>query len=119
MESLSYIHTHISFQADQICYAVLCVFSYIAAGMEHRQAKGHEGQTAAGGRGGGGGEDQNLYHSRSVPDINLNSLRLNNRTPSSERRHNHQQTPTRSHQNKATTPNPSRKHKVYKTLSLL
>ena len=23
-------------QADQICYAILCVFSYIAAGMEHR-----------------------------------------------------------------------------------
>jgi hypothetical protein len=22
------------FQADQICYAVLCVFSYVAAGME-------------------------------------------------------------------------------------
>ena len=25
------------FQADQICYAVLCVFSYVAAGMEQRQ----------------------------------------------------------------------------------
>ena len=23
--------------ADQICYAVLCVFSYIAAGLEHRK----------------------------------------------------------------------------------
>lgn len=25
------------FQADQICYAVLCVFSYLAAGMEERK----------------------------------------------------------------------------------
>ena len=24
-------------QADQICYAVLCVFSYVAAGMEQQQ----------------------------------------------------------------------------------
>lgn len=27
----------LSFQADQICYAVLCVFSYVAAGMEQQQ----------------------------------------------------------------------------------
>jgi hypothetical protein len=26
------------FQADQICYAVLCVFSYVAAGQEKKQA---------------------------------------------------------------------------------
>ena len=27
------------FQADQICYAVLCVFSYVAAGMEKGEQK--------------------------------------------------------------------------------
>ena len=27
----------VSVQADQICYAVLCLFSYIAAGMEQRK----------------------------------------------------------------------------------
>lgn len=26
------------FQADQICYAVLCVFSYFAAGQEQKKA---------------------------------------------------------------------------------
>ena len=25
-------------QANQICYAVLCIFSYVAAGMDNRQA---------------------------------------------------------------------------------
>lgn len=25
------------FQADQICYAVLCVFSYVAAGSEQKK----------------------------------------------------------------------------------
>lgn len=27
-------------QADQICYAVLCVFSYVAAGSEQRKLEG-------------------------------------------------------------------------------
>ncbi|XP_041365425.1 MAP kinase-activating death domain protein-like isoform X2 [Gigantopelta aegis] len=30
-------HKYKSSMADQICYAVLCLFSYIAAGMEHRK----------------------------------------------------------------------------------
>jgi len=28
-----------SAMADQICYAVLCVFSYVAAGSEHKRAE--------------------------------------------------------------------------------
>ena len=31
-----YILAYLNLQADQICYAVLCVFSYVAAGMEHK-----------------------------------------------------------------------------------
>ncbi|XP_046395565.1 MAP kinase-activating death domain protein isoform X5 [Ischnura elegans] len=31
-----------SAMADQICYAVLCVFSYVAAGQEQRRLQGHE-----------------------------------------------------------------------------
>lgn len=33
--------------ADQICYAVLCVFSYIAAGLEQQKKKQHTRQIAA------------------------------------------------------------------------
>ena len=41
-------------QADQICYAVLCVFSYMAAGQERQQ------QQPAARRVGGGGS--NAHH---------------------------------------------------------
>lgn len=34
-------------QADQICYAVLCVFSYVAAGQEHKQAQAPQRVQAA------------------------------------------------------------------------
>lgn len=43
LSNLSYLNLtsrlsyFLSFQADQICYAVLCVFSYVAAGMEQQQ----------------------------------------------------------------------------------
>lgn len=49
-------------QADQICYAVLCVFSYIAAGMAHKQRQ----------------EQLQKSRSVSVPSIptNINNLRL-------------------------------------------
>lgn len=38
-------------QADQICYAVLCVFSYVAAGNRRRKTVG----AGKGGSSGGGG----------------------------------------------------------------
>jgi hypothetical protein len=34
-------NVNIMFQSDQICYAVLCVFSYIAAGQEQRRMQQH------------------------------------------------------------------------------
>jgi hypothetical protein len=38
---------HLLLQADQICYAVLCVFSYVAAGSAQKQAAANSGADAA------------------------------------------------------------------------
>jgi len=39
LHSVAIINT--TLQSDQICYAVLCVFSYIAAGQEQRRLQQH------------------------------------------------------------------------------
>ena len=70
-------------QADQICYAVLCVFSYMAAGQERQQhhATVRRGGSGGPGQGGGGQHQHASQHHHNISSSGSQSLSAGGLSP--------------------------------------